>query len=90
MLSGTFPLDAVVLLAVLVRQRIGARLGQQVLGGAGDPVVTLGVLGAYGAGVGHALYLSAEWTLTGANSLAHCAARYHWILLGAEDRQKIQ
>ena len=78
----TFPLDAVILLAVLVWQGVGARLRQQVLWGARDPVLTLGVLGAQGARGGHALDLSAEWALAGAHSLAHCTARHYWILLG--------
>lgn len=82
----TFPLDAVVLLAMLVWQGVGARLRQQVLWGARDPVLTLGVLGAQGARGGHALDLSAEWALAGAHSLAHCTARHYWILLGTVSR----
>lgn len=81
--SRTFPLDAVVFLAVLVRQRVGTRLRQHVLRGAGDPVLTLGVLGAQGARGGHALDVSTEGALAGAHPLTHGAARYHWILLGA-------
>lgn len=75
-----------VLLAVLVRQWVGARLGQHVLRGAGDPVLTLGVLGAQGARGGHALHLPAEGALAGAHPLAHGAARHHRILLGAVSR----
>lgn len=78
----TFPLDAVVLLAGLVWQGIGAWLRQHVLWGACDPVLTLGVLGAQGARGGHALDLPTERTLAGAHSLAHRTARYYWILLG--------
>lgn len=80
--SPTFPLDAVVLLAVLMRQGVRARLRQHVLRGARDPVLTLGVLGAQGARGGHALDLPTERTLAGAHPLAHCTARHDWILLG--------
>lgn len=71
---------------MLVWQGVGARLRQQVLWGARDPVLTLGVLGAQGARGGHALDLSAEWALAGAHSLAHCTARHYWILLGTVSR----
>lgn len=71
-----------VLLAVLMWQGVGARLRQHVLRGACDPVLTLGVLGAQGAGGAHALNLPTEWALAGAHSLSHCTARHYWILLG--------
>lgn len=86
--SPTFPLDAVVLLTVLVRQRVGARLRQHVLWGARDPVFTLGVLGAQGAGGGHPLDFPAEWALAGTHPLTHCTARHYWILLGTTCREK--
>lgn len=79
----TFSFDAVVLLTVFMWQRVGARLRQHVLWGAGDPVLTVGVLGAQGAGRGHALDVSTERTLAGADPLSHSAARYHRVLLGA-------
>lgn len=43
----------------------------------------MGVLGAQGAGCGHALDVPAKWTLAGADPLSHGAARYHRILLCA-------
>lgn len=79
--SPTFPLDAVIVLAVLVWQGVGARLRQHVLRGACDPVLALGVLGAEGARGGHALHLPTERALAGAHSLPHCTARHYWILL---------
>lgn len=79
----TFPLDAVVLLAVLVGEGIGARLGQQVLRGTRHAVLALGVLGAQGARRGQTLDVPAERTLAGAHSLAHRAARDHRVILGA-------
>lgn len=85
--SPTFPLDAVVLLTVLMWQRVGARLRQHVLWGACDPVLALGVLGAQGARGGHTLDLATEWALAGAHPLAHCTARHYWILLGTMCRQ---
>ena len=81
--SPTFPLDAVVVLAVLVGQGVGPWLRQHVLRGARDPVLALGVLGAEGARGGHALHLPTERALAGAHSLSHCAARHHRILLSA-------
>ena len=76
----TVPLDAVVVLAVLVGQGVGPGRGQQVMGGAADPVL---VLGPQGAGAGEALDIWTEGTLAGAPPLAHCAARDHRVLLGA-------
>lgn len=85
----TFSLDAE-LLAVLMWNRVGARLRQQVLWGACDPVFTLGVLGAQGAGCDHALYVPAERTVAGSNSLSHRAARHYWVLFGAAYVHKTQ
>lgn len=80
--SPTFPLDTVVLLAMLMRQGVGTRLGQHVLWTACDTIFTLGVLGAQAVWCGQALDLPAKWTLAGAHSLPHCTARHYWILLG--------
>lgn len=80
--SHTFSLDAVIL-SVLMWKWVGARLRQQVLGGACDPVFTLGVLGAQGAGRGHALDVPAERTVAGADPLSHRATRHNWVLFGA-------
>lgn len=78
----TFPLDAV-LLVVLMWERVGPRLGQQVLRGARNAILTLGVLGAQSAGRGQALDVPTERTLAGANSLSHRAARHYGVLFGA-------
>lgn len=80
--SPTFPLDTVVLLAMLMRQGVGTRLGQHVLWTACDTIFTLGVLGAQAVWCGQALDLPAKWTLAGAHSLPHCTARHYRILLG--------
>lgn len=81
--SPTFPLDAVVVLVVILGQRVRTRLRQHVLGGARHPVLTVGVLGAEGAGGGHGLHLPAVGAVAGAHPLAHGAARHHRILFGA-------
>lgn len=79
----TFPLDAVVVLVVILGQRVWTWLRQHVLGSAGHPVLTMGVLGTHGARGGHTLHVPAVGALAGAHPLAHRAARHHWILLGA-------
>lgn len=68
-------------------ERVGTRLRQQVLRGARNPAVTLGVLRAQAAGCGHALDVATEGTLAGANPLSHRAARHHWVLFGAARMQ---
>lgn len=86
--SPTFSLDAVVLLAVLMWQRVGARLRQHIMRGACDSILTLGVLGAHGAWRGQSLHLPAERALAGTHSLSYRAARHHWILLCAMCKRK--
>lgn len=81
----TFPLDAMVVLAVLVGEGVTARLGQEVLWGAGDPILTLGVLGGQATGGDHNLHLPTERALAGAHPLAHRTARHHRVLLSAAD-----
>ena len=72
-------------MAVLMRQREGAGLGQHVLRGAGDAAVALGKLAADARAVAQALDLSTEGTLVGAHPLTHSTTRYHRILLCASN-----
>lgn len=67
---------------MLVGQWVGARLGQQVLRGAADAVLT-GVRGAHAAGCAHALHLAAEGALTGAHPLTHRASGHNRVLFTA-------
>lgn len=84
----TFPLDAVIVLAVFVGgQRIRAGLRQQILRCARDPVLT-GVLRAHAAGSRQTLDVTGERTLAGADPLTYGTARDHRILLGALGNRK--
>lgn len=84
----TFPLDAVIVLAVFMGQRVrGLGLRQQILRRARDPVLT-GILGAHATGSRETLDVTAERTLAGADPLAYSTARDHRVLLGALENRK--
>lgn len=83
----TFSLGAVVDLAVLLGDGVGVGRRQQVLGGAGHPVLTL-VMGAQVGGGRKDPAVTAEGAVIRGHFLSHCAPGNNWVLLTASKETK--
>lgn len=83
----TFSLGAVVDLAVLLGDGVGVGRRQQVLGGAGHPVLTL-VLGAQVGGGRKDPGLTAEGAVIGGHFLSHCAPGNNRVLFTTSKETK--
>ena len=83
----TFPLGAVVNLAVLLGQRVRVGWGQEVLGGARHTILTL-VLGPQVGRGGESSRLTAERTVVGGHFLSHCAPGNHRIFFTEREKMR--
>lgn len=83
----TFPLGAVINLAVLLGQWVWVGRGQEILGGAGYTILAL-VLGPQVGRGGQSSRLTAERTVVGGYFLSYCAPGNHGIFF--TEREKVR